>query len=312
MGRDIRLGVGEEVLKFDDMEVIVRGGMTVEEVRRAMRGVLADRVGAGEADAMVRLVWHHLKGWSASELFMHGGDEVSDYIADKINDVLVRVGKDEPIQYVLGEARFYGLDLTVRPGVLIPRPETEELVDLIVRENPQKDLRVLDLCTGSGAIAVALACALAFAEVTGVDVSKEALEVARENVRKLRVGVKVVEADVFRYMPVENAWNIIVSNPPYVDESERAGMEANVLEWEPELALFVPDEDPLKYYRRIAEIAVHALAPGGRLYLEINPRHVEALEMLMRESGAGNVRVVKDNSGKYRFMICEDFRGIGR
>ena len=243
---------------------------------------------------------------------MHGGDQVSDYIAGKVNEILTRVAADEPIQYILGEARFYGLDLVVRPGVLIPRPETEELVDIIVKENTGKDLRVLDLCTGSGAIAVALARSLAFAEVTAVDVSSEALSVARENVKRLRVSGDVVQGDVFRYEPEEGAWDIMVSNPPYVDESEKEGMEPNVLKWEPSLALFVPDDDPLKYYRRIAAIAVRGLAPGGRLYLEINPRHVEALEEMMRGAGAGSVRVVKDISGRDRFMICGDFRGEGK
>ncbi len=274
-----------------------------------MREALARRVGAGEADAMVRLIWHHLKGWSASELFMHGGDAVSEYILGKIGEIMGRLEADEPLQYILGEARFYGLDLAVDRNVLIPRPETEELVDMIVKAHPEKDLRVLDLCTGSGAISVALARNLAFAEVEALDVSPGAVDVARRNAKALRVAVTVVQADLFSWMPEEDAWDIMVSNPPYVDESEKDGMEANVLDWEPALALFVPDDDPLKYYRRLLAVAMRGLRPGGMLYLEINPRHASDLAAMLEKGGMTDVTITKDMQGKERFAVATKPKG---
>ncbi len=281
-------------------------GMTVDEAARAMRAALAARFGGGEAEAMLRLVWHHLKGWSAGELFMHGADRVSDYIGGKIGEIMRRLlDEDEPIQYVLGEGRFYGMDLKVTPAVLIPRPETEELVDMVVdRYGDTPDLRVLDACTGSGAIAIALARTLRFADVVVLDVSPAALEVARENARALKAPVEFVEADLMSWMPGRGSLDVIVSNPPYVDESERAGMDPHVLKWEPALALFVPDSDPLRFYARLAEIGLEGLKPGGRMYLELNPRHASDVARLLASKGYVEVEVVRDRYGKERFAVC--------
>lgn len=281
-------------------------GCTVEKTARATRVALTSRFGAGEAEAMVRLIFHHLKGWSAAGLFMHGADTVSDYIASKIADIMRRIIDDyEPIQYVLGEGRFYGMDLKVTPAVLIPRPETAELMDMVVaRYGDASDLRVLDACTGSGAIAIALARNLKFPDITALDVSADALEVARENARQLKVCIDFVKADLMKWMPDRESLDLIVSNPPYVDESERAGMEPHVLRWEPEQALFVPDSDPLVFYRRLAEIATEGLKRGGEMYLEINPRHADELKSLLENSGFKDVEIRNDSFGKRRFAVC--------
>lgn len=281
-------------------------GRTVEETARAMRGVLTSRFGHGEADAMVRLIFHNLKGWSAAELFMHGADHVSDYIASKIDGIMRRIiDEDEPIQYVLGEGRFYGMDLKVSPAVLIPRPETEELVDMIVdRYGEVSDLHVLDACTGSGAIAVALARNLRFADIIAVDVSAGALCVARENALAHKARVEFMECDLMEWMPERESLDVIVSNPPYVDESERASMEPHVLRWEPAIALFVPDSDPLRFYRRLAEIGRVGLRAGGRMYMEINPRHVPELRQLLEDEGFSDVEIMRDRFGAERFALC--------
>lgn len=254
---------------------------------------------------MARLILRSLKGWSLAELMANENRPASDYVINRSQEVVSQLLEDVPVQYALGEAEFYGLKLKVGPGVLIPRQETEELVDLIVRENPQPDLRVLDLCTGSGAIAVALARNLPFSEVEGVDVSPKALDYARENVESLKArNVKLMQADVFKTDFPEESFDIIVSNPPYVDESEKSEMEANVLDHEPHEALFVSDEDALVFYRRIAAIAAAALAHGGHLYFEINPRHAADLRLMLEKAGFDEVRIIADSHGRERMAAA--------
>lgn len=276
--------------------------MDLQTLMRRMRAELEPECGPGESRAIVRLVLHSLKGWSATDLVVHADSEVSPFLQSEVGKVMDRLRAGEPVQYVLGEARFYGLDLHVDRRVLIPRPETEELVDMIVRENDSADLRVLDIGTGSGAIAVALARNLRFARVTAIDVSPGALEVARDNARRLRVDVTFLEEDIFQWMPPKGSFDILVSNPPYIPEEEKGGMERNVLEHEPAGALFVPDDDPLLYYRRIAEVGREALVSGGRIYLEVNPRFATEVGQELALCGFDKIEVVRDISRKERFL----------
>lgn len=273
----------------------------VGELLRALQRELSPEYGEGEARAMSRLIFHHLKGWNATELIINEDRPVSEYVVEKVNEILKRLLTGEPLQYVLGEARFYGMDLKVSPAVLIPRPETEELVDLIVHGNPGQDLRVLDVGTGSGAIAIALSRNLPFSQVTAIDISSDALRIARENASALHARINFLHEDVFRYEPVAESFDIIVSNPPYIAESERKDMERNVLEHEPAQALFVSDSEPLIYYSRIAEIGRNALVPGGRLYFEINPLFAEDLRKMLESDGYGDVRIIDDISHRPRF-----------
>lgn len=260
--------------------------------------------GNGEATAMIRLIFHKLKGWNASDLIINENVELSEYIVDKVREIQKRLEKNEPIQYILGEAYFYGMNLKVDSRVLIPRPETEELVDIIVKENQQSDLRVLDVGTGSGAIAIALARNLRFPQVTAIDISEDALDVAEENARTLKARINFMHEDVFVYEPSADSFDIIVSNPPYIDESEKKDMEKNVLDYEPHLALFVSDDAPLVYYSRIADIGRKALSGNGRLYFEINPRHALSLKALLEGEGYRDVRIIEDSSRKQRFIAC--------
>lgn len=279
--------------------------ITLNELMKRMRSRLTEKYDSGEADAMARVVMQHLKGWSAVDLVLKRDSLLSDYISGKAMAIVERVMADEPLQYVLGETRFYGNTLVVSPAVLIPRPETEELVDIIVKQNQGADLSVLDLCTGSGCIAVSLARALRFPVVEGVDLSREALEVARENARRLKVKVTLSCRDVLTLGRGENErYDIIVSNPPYVLESERVNMEANVLDYEPEMALFVPDDDALRFYKAIAEYAIEALKCGGRLYFEINPLEADNMAKMLTEKGFEDVDIVTDMAGKKRFAIA--------
>lgn len=278
--------------------------ITVSALAREMRKRLEPSYGQGEAKAMTSLIFHHLKGWNATDMIINADRPVSDYVLEKTRDFLDRLDSGEPLQYILGEARFYGMDLKVSPAVLIPRQETEELVDLVVRENKGDDLRVLDIGTGSGAIAIALSRNLPFSRVTAIDISAAALAVARENASALHARIELLEQDVFTYAPAPGSFDIIVSNPPYIARSESKDMDSNVLDHEPHMALFVPDDDPLLYYSRIAEIGRSALAGHGRLYFEINPRFADILATMLRTEGYADVRIIDDISHRRRFAAA--------
>lgn len=268
-----------------------------------IREVLVPRFGKGETEAMIRLIFHHLKGWNATDMVINSDKELSEYTRGKIDEILERVLKGKPIQYVTGEAYFYGMDLMVTPDVLIPRVETQELVDFIVKKyDGVSDLKILDVGTGSGCIAIALARNLPFAQVTGIDISEKALAVAKENGKKLKANVNWVKADVFNFSPAADSFDIIVSNPPYVMMSEQRDMEANVLEHEPWVALFVPDDDPLRFYRRIAKMGIDALKDGGTLWFELNAQLADETAKLVKSLGYEDVTLERDIAGKWRFI----------
>lgn len=269
-----------------------------------MRRRLAPVYGAGEAGAMVRLTFRAIKGWDQTRLVINGDQPASDWLQQKIHSVTDRLLQHEPIQYILGKAYFYGMDLTVTPDTLIPRPETAGLVDLIVDENNRQDLRILDIGTGSGAIAIALYRNLRFPRITALDISEKALDVARQNASDLHCSIDFMHANIFSFNPSPSSLDIIVSNPPYIPEEEKEGMETHVKEHEPARALFVPDDDPLRFYRRIAGISEEALAPGGKLYLEINPRFARELTSLLSRHGLDDIRILRDPFGRNRYATA--------
>lgn len=277
--------------------------MQVEDFARSLRARLETKYGTGEATAMVRLIFSALKGWSATDMVVNADREVSDMFRTQVEKVMERIEKGEPIQYVLGTARFYGMDFKVDSRVLIPRPETEELVDMIVAQYKNKeDLKVLDVGTGSGAIAIALSRNLPFSDVTGIDLSEGALQVARENAADLHARISLIHADIFKWEPAPDSLDIVVSNPPYIPEEEKKDMERNVLDYEPASALFVPDSDPLVYYRRIAEVAFEGLRADGRVYFEINPRFAGQMKKMLETQGYLDVAVDQDISRHDRFV----------
>lgn len=276
--------------------------ITLKTLIAELRAVLDPVLGGRESSATIDFIFECLKGWNKTDLILRSDHNVSNYIADKARAATARVAAGEPVQYVFSRARFYGMDFKVTPDVLIPRPETAILVDEIVDENSSRqDLRVLDLGTGSGCIAIALSRNLPFSQVTAVDFSPGALTVARDNAAALHARVNFVRADMLSDR-FHNRWDIIVSNPPYVLESEKASMEANVLDYEPHSALFVPDSDPLRYYRAIARIAASELEPEGKLYLEINPLCADSLAAMLKSEGFSDVRISKDLDNRRRFI----------
>lgn len=274
---------------------------TVLAMRRRLEPVYGNR----EAQAMIREIFRALKGWDTTEFTIRTADDyqLSDFMKQKIDDILRRLEKHEPLQYILGTTDFYGLPLHVEPGVLIPRPETEELVRQIIADNPASDLRVADLGTGSGAIAIALSRNLSFPRITACDISPTAVKVATENALSLKCGnIRVIQHDFAKWNPEEGSFDIVVSNPPYIDDSERATMDANVKDYEPAEALFVPDNNPLKCYCAIAPKAFKALRPGGLLYFEINPRHADELKALLANAGFTDLTLWRDFHGLLRYI----------
>lgn len=279
--------------------------MTVNETTRWLRSHLIPIVGEGEATAVGRLIFYALKGWEATDLVIHAADEVSPFIEKRIEEILSRLTGHEPIQYILGHARFFGMDLEVNRSTLIPRHETEELVDIIILDAGNRaDLSVLDIGTGSGAIAIALSRNLRFPEITAIELSQEALATARRNAERLHAQIKFFHADIFdRNLPLtSDSFDIIVSNPPYVTRKEMKDMEPEVIDHEPHSAIFVPDEDPLLFYRRIAEFAIEVLNEEGKLYFEINPLYASETRKMMESFGYSDIEIIKDISNRNRFL----------
>jgi len=275
---------------------------TVEQAVRTIRTALRPLYPAGEVEGFIRIIFRHLLHYEPVDILLRKDTVLPDFIPDKIDKVVEELKKSRPVQYIFNEARFHGHDFYVDESVLIPRPETEELVDIIVDENGLSDLSVLDAGTGSGCIAISLALALKFPEVTAVDVSEKALEVARRNAAALNArNIDFVCRDMLD-MPVEvGKYDIIVSNPPYIAESEKAGMDRNVLDYEPSGALFVPDDDPLRFYKALSRFGADALKPGGRLYFEINSRFPAEIKKMLDADGYVDVELLRDMQGLWRF-----------
>lgn len=281
--------------------------MTYNELWRQLTQVYDDY----EAKAIARMVYEIRFGLMPSDLFIGKDTQLSTDDQKLLAEITQRLLTGEPVQYVLGEAEFGGRTFHVEPGVLIPRPETYELCQWIMEERRGKkeegrNTSILDIGTGSGCIACTLAAELADAEVTAWDISDDALRIATENAKRTNVHVSFEKVDVLntsllnRERPATGL-DIIVSNPPYICNKERATMERNVLEHEPELALFVPDDDPLLFYRTIARFAAKALNPSGALYFEINPLYVSEMQQMLSEEGFSHTEIRNDQFGKQRF-----------
>lgn len=277
--------------------------MILKEAIEQLKNGLAAVAEPQEAQAMIRIICEDIFNYDQVDVALRQDSELPEFAQQRITDIISRLQRHEPLQYIVGSARFHGHRFKVTPAVLIPRPETEQLVDLIVDENSASDLRVLDIGTGSGCIAISLARALKFAQVDALDVSRDALAVARENAAALKVSVNFFESDILSPQPAAR-YDIIVSNPPYVCWNERESMECNVKDYEPGQALFVPDNDPLLFYKAIAPYAAQSLEKGGRLYLEINQRFGQEVKKLLEENGLDEIRIIEDSYGNTRFAAA--------
>ena len=275
---------------------------------------------AGEAKAIVRWVLDVRFDMSWTDILCGKVTELSAHDQTELEKIMQRLEKGEPVQYTIGVADFFGRQFRVAPGVLIPRPETEELCRWIlasdkhgltrtVREIPhQSDANILDIGTGSGCIAITLALELPDAQVTAWDISDDALRIASKNAKQLGADVVFVKQDVLNISltshlsPLTSHYDLIVSNPPYICEKEKSAMECNVLDHEPHLALFVPDDDPLLFYRAIAQYAVVAQKPQGSLFFEINPLYADDLDRMLRMMSYHDIYIRQDQFGKSRFL----------
>ena len=245
--------------------------------------------------------------YSRFEVSMSQDTVVSETNIARFEKVLLRLKTQEPIQYILGTTEFYGLTFKVNEHTLIPRPETEELVDWVLSNLHDQDsmLDILDIGTGSGCIAISLAKNIPTARVSGLDISEKALEVAQENAVKNQVLVSFCKKDILETTALKNKYDVMVSNPPYVRQLEKKAMNANVLDYEPGLALFVPNEDPLLFYRKIAQLAMVSLQTRGWLYFEINEYLSKEMDVLLKDIGFANIEIKKDFREVPRMIKCQ-------
>jgi release factor glutamine methyltransferase len=252
-----------------------------------------------------RLIFESVCGLSFTQLSLKQYRALTSVESAKIEEIVCRLKRFEPIQYILGETEFYGLKLKVTPAVLIPRQETEELVDWVLKSGITPNTQLLDIGTGSGCIAVLLKKQRPDLTVSAIDISEEVLAVARENAKTNLAEIRIFISDIFNPVELENEkYDVIVSNPPYVRESEKVWMNKNVLLYEPEKALFVPDSDPWRFYKAISEFAGRVLNPGGFLFLEINEAMGEKVSELLKEKFC-NIELRDDLNGKNRMVKAQ-------
>ena len=272
--------------------------MTVRESIRTIEQAVLPLYDATEATAIARLVVSRKCGYTFSQLVLHYDDECQ---IENFDNIVNQLAAARPVQYVLGVAEFCDLEFEVCEGVLIPRPETEELVSQVVADS-RADMRILDVGTGSGAIAVSVAKMSEGTKVVAVDISDVALTIASRNAAKCGVKVEFCKADALGDMTHLGQFDIIVSNPPYIPQSDIARMNKNVVDFEPHTALFVADNDALCFYRSIAQNGLAMLKSGGGLYFEIYEEYGQAVKDMLESMGYSDVQVVKDVFGKDRMV----------
>lgn len=274
-----------------------------EDPQAAFRETLTPLLGERETEAVIRRVFEHALG-SDWRLALRQG--VPESVRPWLGEVLEALRKGRPLQYVLGEVEFHGLTLSVDERVMIPRPETEELVDRVIEGEKGGSPAILDIGTGSGCIALALKNALPSAHVTGLDHWVEIAELARRNAEAMGLAVDFYGLDIMEEAPADlPALDVIVSNPPYVTKAEGKELDPRVLDHEPHSALFTEEDDPVAFYRRIAQLGHALLKQGGRVYFELNEHYGASTASLFREAGYDHVRIERDLSGKERFLTAK-------
>jgi len=278
----------------------------IASIRKELAGIYAK----SEIESLVFLIFEKLKGYSRTQFLLANDEQLSDDDQNEIGKIIARLKNHEPIQYILGMTEFYSLPFYAVSGVLIPRPETEELVQWIIQENKNLKPSILDIGTGTGCIAISLQKNIPQSTVFACDISPVCLEAASQNSELNSADVSVFQYDILNDNP-ETSFpdlDIIVSNPPYIRELEKSLMERNVLEYEPELALFVADEKPLIFYERIADFSRIHLKNSGRLYFEINEAFGHECCNMLQEKGFSEIVLKKDINGKDRMIGCRWIR----
>ena len=283
--------------------------MTIQHITKDIHRQLTSLYPETEIESFVRILFRHYLEMTPAQIYLSHDNEPPDKIVKQIMKSVKELKKNKPIQYILGETEFYGLHFELTPDVLIPRPETEELVDWIVHEYDRNAaLTVVDIGTGSGCIAVSLAANFPNAGVWAVDVSKAALTVAQRNALKNNVKICFLKDDVLKdgTMGFSTAsLDVFVSNPPYIAPSEKAQILPNVLEYEPHCALFTPVNDPLIFYRRIAALGTKCLKDRGRVFFEINETYHAEVTEILQQNHYSDITSRKDINGKWRMVSAE-------
>jgi release factor glutamine methyltransferase len=255
-----------------------------------------------EADMLAMFIVEDVSGFSSTDILTDHKFQTGPNFRSIILKYILQLKRQEPIQYILGKAYFYEHMYEVNENTLIPRPETEELVNLVLDHSPsERAIKVLDIGVGSGCIATTIALKLPQAKVDGLEVSMSAIMVAERNAKKLGAEVNFIHADIFTYTP-DKTYDAIVSNPPYVRNSEKKLMNTNVIDYEPAKALFVSDDDPLIFYYRIVEFGKEALLPNGIIFFEVNEAFAKEVAGILEESDFHKIEVVKDINNKDRFV----------
>lgn len=263
---------------------------------------LSSHFDESESKTIAMMLLQEFLSVDRAKLIINDELAVAENILLLLDQAVDRLNNHEPVQHILGKGHFYGRDFTVGSDVLIPRPETEELVDLIIRSHQGQNFDLIDIGTGTGCIPITLSLEIEGCNATGVDVSGQALAIARANADQLRAAVSFLELDILKETP-PGAYDVVVSNPPYITHAEKKLMQENVLQYEPELALFVPDEQPLLFYERITSLCQSILKPGGFLYFEINEYFGESTLALLDNHGFEATRLIDDLSGKHRIVM---------
>ena len=284
---------------------------TIKDVFIDFKQALTTVYDANEIEALTLMVISEITNLSNGQIKAFPEKEITLEQAERLNNILLRLRTGEPVQYILGYTEFYGLPFKVNSSVLIPRPETEELVEWVLTsvDKSQPEINILDIGTGSGCIAISLKKNLSKAQVSAIDISTGALDVAKQNAVLNEVEVKFIEADIlnpsnFNLQPVIE---IIISNPPYVTLYDKSQMHTNVTDFEPHTALFVPEDNPLLFYKAIADFAVEKLKPNGLLFLEINESLGNETVEMLKVKGFKNIELRKDMSGRDRMIKATQF-----
>lgn len=279
--------------------------MFIKQYKPIFIDALSPIYGIEEAESFFYIALEEINGLKRTAFIMNPEAMLSESELSQWNSVLSQLQTQRPIQYIFGKAYFYGLEFIVNENTLIPRPETEELVEWVIHENKKRTgIKILDIGTGSGCIAISLAKNLPDATVYAIDVSEGALAVAKENAIANGVTVNFIQTDILSADNLPEQFDIIVSNPPYVRNLEKAEIKPNVLDFEPHLALFVEDTDPLIFYSKIAQLAKDNLMAGGKLYYEINQYLGSETVTLLEQTGFTNVLLRKDFVGNNRMISC--------
>lgn len=275
---------------------------TVLEIKKEIKEALSSTYSKEEIKSLIYIIFEYVLSYGKIDTEVNKDEKIEEADYKKITSIVKRLSKNEPIQYIVGETEFYNLIFKVNKSTLIPRPETEELVQLIINEQSCKNINILDIGTGSGCIAISLAKNIPTAKVSALDISEKAIDTAKLNALENNIHVNFFVQDILNASKTNDRYDVIVSNPPYIRASEKQFMEKNVLDYEPHTALFVDDNDPLIFYRKIALFAKDHLKGEGVLYFEINEALGKEMFQMLSKLNYNKIEIIKDLYDKDRIV----------